>query len=109
MRWLELFLTSGYPQNVLRSKSCRYNDTEALFVATAETGSLSAGGRRLQRMPMSNGRRSMVHRHAALSPIGFGAACTGVCTALPTRADDAVASWSWRSEDRAAASRSRSR
>ncbi|MER8370138.1 hypothetical protein [Mesorhizobium sp. M1378] len=52
----------------------------------------------------------MVHRHAALSLIGgFGARCTGVCIALPTRADDTVALWSWRTEGRAAADWSRSR
>lgn len=57
---------------------------------------------------MSNERLIMVHRRAALSLIGgFAAACTGVCIALPTRADDTV--WNWRAGDRAAASRSRSR
>lgn len=59
---------------------------------------------------MSNERLMMVHRHAALSLIGrFAAACTGVGTALPTRGDDIVALWSWRTEGRAAADWSRSR
>jgi raffinose/stachyose/melibiose transport system substrate-binding protein len=44
-----------------------------------------------------------IHRRAALGLIGgLAAACAGVFSTLPARADSAVTLWSWRTEDEAA-------
>jgi len=44
-----------------------------------------------------------LHRRTALGLIGgLAAACAGVFTALPARADSTVTLWSWRTEDQAA-------
>src|SRR4051812_8471155 len=44
-----------------------------------------------------------IHRRAAFGLIGgLAAACAGLLTALPARADSTVTLWSWRTEDEAA-------